>query len=69
MLGIENNPIAEDIAAKKAQDIELKAAQVGDLSGKAPSHTPSNIESSDDSSSDSDSYSDSSDEDVKDGNV
>jgi hypothetical protein len=64
MSGIGSNPTAEEIAAKEAQERELKAAQVGDLIGKAPSRTPSNIESSDDSSSDSDS----SDEDVKDSN-
>jgi hypothetical protein len=63
----ESNPTAEEIAAKEAQERELKAAQVGDLTGKAPSRTPSNIESSDDSSSDSESDSDSSDVDVKDG--
>jgi hypothetical protein len=62
-----SNPTAEEIAAKEAQERELKAAQVDDLTGKAPRYTPSNIESSDDSSSDSDSHSDSSDEDVKDG--
>jgi hypothetical protein len=67
MSGNGSNPTAEEIAAKEAQERELKAAQVGDLTGKAPSGTPSNIESSDDSSSDSDSDSDSSDEDVKDG--
>jgi hypothetical protein len=61
------NPTAEEITAKEAQDRELKAAQVGDLTGKAPSRALSNIESSDDSSSDSDLDSDSSDEDVKDG--
>jgi transposase len=66
MSGNGSNPTAEEIAAKEAQERELKAAQVGDLTGKAPSGTPSNIESSDDSSSDSDSDSDSSDEDVKD---
>jgi hypothetical protein len=65
MSGIESNPTAEEIAAKEAQERDLKAAQVGDLTGKAPSRTPSNIESSDDSSSDSNS--DSSGEDVKDG--
>jgi hypothetical protein len=57
------------MATKEAQERErgreLKAAQVGDLTGKAPSCTPSYIESSDDSSSDSNSDSDSSDEDVK----
>jgi hypothetical protein len=52
---------------KPKRERELKAAQAGDLTGKAPSRTPSNIESSDNSSSDSDSDSDSSDEDVKDG--
>jgi hypothetical protein len=64
---IGSNPTAEEIAAKEAQERELKAAQVGDLTGKAPSRTPSNIDSSDDSSSESDSNSDSdsSDEDVK----
>jgi hypothetical protein len=66
MSGNESNPTAKETAAKEAQEIELKAAQVGDLTGKAPSRTPSNIESSDDSSSDSNSDSDSSDEDVKD---
>jgi hypothetical protein len=67
MLGNGSNPTAEEIAAKEAQERELKPAQVGDLTGKASSRTPSSIESSDDSSSDSDSDSDSSDEDVKDG--
>jgi hypothetical protein len=69
MSGIESNPTAKEIVAKEAQERELKAAQVGDLTGKAPSRTPSNIDSSDDSSSDSDSDSDSdsSDGDVKDG--
>jgi hypothetical protein len=68
MSGIGSNPTAEKVAAKEAQERELKAAQVGDLTGKAPSRTPSNINSSDDSSSNSDSGSDSdsSDEDVKD---
>jgi uncharacterized protein YegJ (DUF2314 family) len=68
MSGIGSNPTAEEIAAKEAQERELKAAQVGDLIDKAPSRTPSNVDSSDDSSSDSDSDSDSdaSDEDVKD---
>jgi hypothetical protein len=68
MSGIGSNPTAEEIAAKEAQERELKAAQVGDLTDKAPSRTPSNVDSSDDSSSDSDSDSDSdsSDEDVKD---
>jgi uncharacterized protein YegJ (DUF2314 family) len=68
MLGIGSNRTAEEIAAKEAQERELKAAQVGDLIDKAPSRTPSNVDSSDDSSldSDSDSDSDSSDEDVKD---
>jgi hypothetical protein len=67
MSGNGSNPTAEEIAAKEAQERELKAAQVGDLTGKAPSLTPSNIESSDDSSPNFDSDSDSSDEDVKDG--
>jgi hypothetical protein len=67
MSGNGSNPTAEEITTKEAQERELKAVQVGDLTGKAPSCTPSNIESSDDSSSDSDSDSDSSDEDVKDG--
>jgi hypothetical protein len=67
MSGIGSNPTAEEIAAKEAQERELKEAQFGDLIGKAPSRTPSNIESSDDSSSDSDSDSNSSDEDVKEG--
>jgi hypothetical protein len=69
MSGIGSNPTAEEIAAKEAQERELKAAQVGDLIDKAPSRTPSNVDTSDDSSSDSDSDSDSdsSDEDVKDG--
>jgi hypothetical protein len=65
MSGNGSNPTAEEIAAKEAQERELKAAQVGDLTGS--SRTPSNIESFDDSSSDSDSDSDSSDEVVKDG--
>jgi hypothetical protein len=66
--GIGSNPTAEEIAAKEAQERGLKAAQVGDLTDKAPRRTPSNVDSSDDSSSDSgsDSDSDSSDEDVKD---
>jgi hypothetical protein len=64
MLGVGSDPTAEEIASKEAQERELKAAQVGDLTGKAPSCSPSNIDF-DDSSSDSDS--DSSDEDVKDG--
>jgi hypothetical protein len=63
MLGSGGNQTAEEIAAKEAQERELKVALEGDLTGKAPSHTPSNIESSDDSSSDSDL----SDEDVEDG--
>jgi hypothetical protein len=67
MSGIGSNPTAEEIAAKEAQERELKEAQVGDLTGKAPSRTPSNVESSDDSSSDSDLDSNSSDEDVKEG--
>jgi hypothetical protein len=67
MSGSGGNPTAKEIAAKEAQERELKAAQVVDITGKAPSRTPSNIESSDNSSSDSDSDSDSSDEDVKDG--
>jgi hypothetical protein len=66
MSGIGSNPTAEKIAAKEAQERELKAAQVGDLIDKAPSRTPSIVDSSDDSSSDSDTDSDSSDEDVKD---
>jgi hypothetical protein len=68
MSGIGSNPTAEEIAAKEAQERELKAAQVGDLTDKAPSRTPSNVDSTNDSSSDSDSDSDfdSSDEDVKD---
>jgi hypothetical protein len=61
MSGIGSNPTAEEIAAKEAQERELKAAQVSDLIDKAPSRTPSNVDSTDDSSSDSDS----SDEDVK----
>jgi hypothetical protein len=66
MSGIGSNPTAEEIAAKEAQERELKEAQVSDLIDKAPSRTPSNVDSSGDSSSDSDSdsYSDSSDEDV-----
>jgi hypothetical protein len=52
---------------KREREREVKAAQVGDLTGKAPSRTPSNIVSSDNSSPDADSDSDSSDEDVKDG--
>jgi hypothetical protein len=67
MSGIGNNPTAEEIAAREAQERELKEAQVGDVTSKAPSRTPSNVESSDDSSSDSDSDSDSSDENVKEG--
>jgi hypothetical protein len=67
MSGNESNPTTEEISAKEAQERELKAAQVGDLTGKDPSCTPSNIVSSYDSSFDSDSDSDSSDEDVKDG--
>jgi hypothetical protein len=68
MLGVGSDPTAEEIASKEAQERELKAAQVGDLTGKAPSRSPSNIDSDDSSSdSDSDSDSDSSDEDVKDG--
>jgi hypothetical protein len=69
MLGIGSNPTVEEISAKESQERELKAAQVGDLTGKAPSRTPSNIDSSDNTSShsNSDSDSDSSDEDVKDG--
>jgi hypothetical protein len=67
MSGIGSNPTAKEIAAKEAQERERKAAQIGDLTGKAPSRSLSNIESSDDSSSDSDSNFDSSDEDVKDG--
>jgi hypothetical protein len=67
MPGGGSNPTAEEIDAKKSQERELKEAQVGDITGKAPSRTPSNIESSDDSSSDSDSDCHSSDEDVKDG--
>jgi hypothetical protein len=67
MSGNGSNPSAKEITAKDAQEREPKAAQVGDLTDKAPSRTPSNIESSDDSSSDSNSDSDSSDEDVKDG--
>jgi hypothetical protein len=63
MSGSGDNQSAEEIAAKDAQDKELKAAQY--ITGKAPSR--SNGESSDDSLSDSDSDSDSSDEDVKDG--
>jgi hypothetical protein len=63
MSGIGSNPTAEEIAAKEAQERELIEAQVGDLTGKAPSRTPSNVVSSDNSSSDSDS----SDEDVKEG--
>jgi hypothetical protein len=68
MSGIGSNPTTKEIAAKEAQERELKAAQVGDLIDKAPNRTPSNVDSSDDSSSDSDSDSDSdsSDEDVKD---
>jgi hypothetical protein len=58
------NQTTEEIATKEAQERELKEAQTGDLTGRAPSR--SNGESSDDSSSDSDSNSDSSDEDVKD---
>jgi hypothetical protein len=64
MLGRERNQTSEEIAAKEAQERELKEAQVSDLTGKAPSR--SNGYSSNDSSSDSDSDSDSSDEDVKD---
>jgi hypothetical protein len=67
MSGNGSNPIAEEITAKESHERELKAAQVGDLTGKAPSRTPSNIESFDDSSSNSDSDSDSSNEDIKDG--
>jgi hypothetical protein len=65
MSGIGSNPTIKEIAAKEAQERELKAAQVGDLTDKAPSRTPSNVDSSDNSSSDSDSDS-ASDEDVKD---
>jgi hypothetical protein len=43
MSGIRSNPTAEEIAAKEAQERELKAAQVGDLIDKAPSRTPSNV--------------------------
>jgi hypothetical protein len=58
---------SQEIAAKEAQERELKAAldrveAQGDME-KAPSHAPSNVESSGDSSSNSDSNSDSSDED------
>jgi hypothetical protein len=67
MLGSGDNQTAREIAAKEAQERELKAAQVGDITLKAPSRTPTNIESSNDSSSDSDSDSDSSDENVRDG--
>jgi hypothetical protein len=70
MLGIGSNPTAEEIATKEAQEREreLKVAQVGDLTDKAPCRTPSNVDSPDDSSSNSDSDldSDSSDEDVMD---
>jgi hypothetical protein len=62
MSGSGDSQSAKEIAAKEAQEKELKAAQ--EVTGKAPSR--SNGESSDDSSSDSDSDSDSSDEDVKD---
>jgi hypothetical protein len=62
MSGSVDSQSAKEIAAKEAQEKELKAAQ--EVTGKAPSR--SNGESSDDSSSDSDSDSDSSDEDVKD---
>jgi hypothetical protein len=65
MSGSGGNQTAEEIAAKEGQERELKEAQAGDITGKAPSC--SNGESSDDSLSDSDSDSDSSDEDVKDG--
>jgi hypothetical protein len=58
MSGSGDNQSAEEIAAKEAQEKELKAVQ--EITGKAPSH--SNGESSDDSSSDFDS----SDEEVKD---
>jgi hypothetical protein len=63
MSGNVGNQSAEEIAAKEAQEKELKAAH--DITGKAPSR--SNGESSDDSSSDSNSDSDSNDEDLKDG--
>jgi hypothetical protein len=63
MSGNLGNQSAEEIAAKEAQEKELKAAH--DITGKAPSR--SNGESSDDSSSDSNSDSDSNDEDLKDG--
>jgi hypothetical protein len=68
MSRIGSNPTTEEIAAKEAQERELKSAQVGDLIDKAPSRTPSNVDSYDNSSSDydSDSDSDSSGEDVKD---
>jgi hypothetical protein len=68
MSGNGSNPTAEKIAAKEAQERELKVAQVRDLTDKAPNRTPSNVDSFDDSSSDSDSDldSNSSDEDVKD---
>jgi hypothetical protein len=36
-LGIGSNPTAEEIAATKALERELKVAQVGDLTDKAPS--------------------------------
>jgi hypothetical protein len=34
MSGVGSNPTAEEIAAKEAQERELKAAQVGDLTDK-----------------------------------
>jgi hypothetical protein len=65
MLGSGGNQTTKEIAAKGAQERQLKEAQAGDLTGKGPSR--SNGESSNDSSSDSDLDSDSSDEEIKDG--
>jgi hypothetical protein len=65
MLGSGGNQTTKEIAAKGAQERQLKEAQAGDLTGKAPSR--SNGERSDDSSSDTDLDSDSSDEEIKDG--
>jgi hypothetical protein len=61
MSGSGDNQSADEIAAKEAQERELKAAQ--DVNGKAPSRP------NDESSNDSSSNSDSSDEDVKDDDI
>jgi hypothetical protein len=63
MSGSGDNQSAEEVAAKEAQERELKVVQ--EIARKAPSR--SNRESFDNSSSDFDSDSDSSDEDVTDG--